>query len=80
MYLVFEMFQETEFKEMLAISYLVLQACSSVLRCFRQEWRISVLPCSHKIAIAHSLSQIFVCYVSMPESMVRVGPSSKGLT
>ena len=31
-----------EFKEMLAISYLVLQACILLLRRFRQEWRISV--------------------------------------
>ena len=38
---VLEMFQEREFKDMLTISYLVLQACVSFLGCFRQEWRIS---------------------------------------
>ena len=40
--LVFEVLQEKEFQKMLAISYLVFQACISVLRCLRQEWRISV--------------------------------------
>ena len=47
-YLVFEVLQESEFKERLATSYLVLQACILFSRCFRQEWRISVLPYSRK--------------------------------
>ena len=41
-YLVFDVFQESEFKERLAFSYLVLQACISLLRSFRQDLRISV--------------------------------------
>ena len=41
-YLVFEVFPERAFLEMLAVSYLVLQACISFLRCFRQKWCISV--------------------------------------
>ena len=43
-YLAFlEVFQDKEeFVEMLAVSYFVLQACITVLRCFRQEWRTSV--------------------------------------
>ena len=41
-YLVFELSQESELMGMLAISYLVLHACISFLRCFRQEWRTSV--------------------------------------
>ena len=40
-YFVFEVFQEREFEEMLAISYLVLKACISFLRCSRQKWRSS---------------------------------------
>ena len=45
MYLVSEVFQKREFKDMLAISYLVftLQACILFLRRFRQKWRNSVL-------------------------------------
>ena len=35
-------FRKGKFEEMLAISYLVLQACVSFLRCFRHEWPISV--------------------------------------
>ena len=54
-YLVLEVFQEREFKEMLAIFFLVLQACISFLRCFRQKWLTLVLPCSHKNAVAHTL-------------------------
>ena len=27
--------------------------CISFVRCFRNEWRISVLPCSHKHAVAY---------------------------
>ena len=42
-YLVFKVCQERDFKETLAISFLVLQASISFLRCFRQRWRISVL-------------------------------------
>ena len=38
----FEVFQERKFREMLAISYLALQACILFLRRFRQEWSISV--------------------------------------
>ena len=37
---------------MLVVSYLVLQACILFLRCFRQRWRTSVLPSSHKNAVA----------------------------
>ena len=40
-YLVFEVFQQRESKEMLTVSYLILQACISFLRCFRQKRRIS---------------------------------------
>ena len=53
-YLVFEGFQERKFAETLAVSYLVLQACISLLRCFRQKWHTSVFAlfawkcrCSH---------------------------------
>ena len=42
-YLTLEVFQDKEHKEMLAISYLVLQAGISYFRCFRQKWRISAL-------------------------------------
>ena len=43
MHLVFEVFfQNREFTEMLAIFYVVLQACIAFLRFFRQSWRISV--------------------------------------
>ena len=46
MYLVFEVFQEREFVDMqhrmLVVSYLVLQACISFSRRFRQKWRTSV--------------------------------------
>ena len=52
-HLVFEVFQDKEFKERLAISYLVLQACISFLRCFRQEWRISVFALFALNAVAH---------------------------
>ena len=41
-HLAFEVFQERELKEVLAMSYLVLQACILVSRCFRQVFRISV--------------------------------------
>ena len=41
-YLVLGVFQERGFKETLAVAYLILQACISFLRRFRQEWRISV--------------------------------------
>ena len=50
-YLVFEVFQGREFKEMLALSYLGLQACISFSRRFKT--RVSQLPCSHKNAVAH---------------------------
>ena len=39
--LVVEVFQERAFQGMLAASYVVLEACVSVLRRFRQGWRIS---------------------------------------
>ena len=55
-YLVFEVFQEREFKEMLAISYLVLQACISFLRCFRQERCISAFALFAQDAVAHAFS------------------------
>ena len=42
-----------ELKETQAVSYLVLQSCILFLRRFRQRWRTSVLPCSHKNAVAH---------------------------
>ena len=46
-YLVSEVFkEERECKEMVAVSHLVLQACISLLRCFRQKWRFLFLPCS----------------------------------
>ena len=35
-------FSGKQFQDMLAISYLVLQACISFWRCFRQKWSISV--------------------------------------
>ena len=38
-YLVFEVFLKRESKEMLAVSYLVLQACILFLRRFGQEWQ-----------------------------------------
>ena len=31
---------ERQFKETLTVSYLVLQACILLLRCFKQEWHI----------------------------------------
>ena len=41
-HLLFEAFQESEFKEMLAVPCLVLQSRIAFLSCFRHEWRISV--------------------------------------
>ena len=35
------------------LSYLVLQACISFLRCFRQAWRVSVFALFAKNAVAH---------------------------
>ena len=44
----FEVFQERELKEMLAVSYLVLQACVSFFEAFQTKWRTSFfLPSSH---------------------------------
>ena len=43
MYLVFEANHERKFKEMLARSYFVLQACTLFFRRFRKEWRIILL-------------------------------------
>ena len=65
MHLVFEVFQERELKkEMLAAAYLVLQACISVSRCFRQEWRSSVFTLFaqnyDKNAITHTRSEILL--------------------
>ena len=43
-----------ECKEMLAISYLILQACISFLICFKQTWRISDFALfANKHAVAH---------------------------
>ena len=41
-HLVFEVFQEREFKEMLAVYYLFLHACISFLKSVRHKWRTSV--------------------------------------
>ena len=41
-HLALEVFQEIECKEMLALPYLILQACISFLRCLRLEWCMSV--------------------------------------
>ena len=47
------LFQEREFKEMLAVSYLILQACISFLMCFRQGGALLFVPCWNKNAVAH---------------------------
>ena len=54
MYLVFAAFQERKSKEMLAISYLVLQACvSHFCGVSDKSGALLFLPCSHKDAVAH---------------------------
>ena len=65
-YLVFEEFQVREFKEMLAVAYLVLQACTSFLRCFRPKWRTSVLPFSHKNAVARMILRSRRPFIGVP--------------
>ena len=69
-HLAFEMFQERGFQEMLAVSYLVLQACISFLRRFRHEWRTFVLHCRKNMPL-------FICMFLRQEIGV-VGKVSKG--
>ena len=57
--LVFEVFQVWRFMEMLAVPYLVLQACISFLTCFRQERRISVFALfAYKFHCSHALTKM----------------------
>ena len=55
----FEVFHEREFEEMLAISFLVLQACILFLSCFRKSSALLFLPYSHQTVVAH-LSSTFL--------------------
>ena len=49
--LVFEVFEEKQFKQMLAIRHLVLQACTSFLRLSDKSGASLFLPCSQKMPL-----------------------------
>ena len=55
-YLVFEVVQEREFKDMLAVFYLVFAGVYHVFEAFQTKAVHFCLPCSHKEAVAHLFS------------------------